>query len=61
MDELVNKYLMEFGELPRLPMMVAYSVIADLMEDAIISKIPVSQEAINARVAEITDPIDLAD
>lgn len=58
-EELTTRYLEAFGELPVLPMMVTYRVIADLMEDAIISKKPITQDEINARVAEITDPIDL--
>lgn len=60
-EQLTTRYLEAFGELPVMPLMVGYSVIADLMEDAIISKIPVSQDQINARVAEITEPIDLAE
>lgn len=58
-EQLTTQYLEVFGELPKLPIMVSYRIIADLMEDAIISKQPVSQSEINARVAEITDPIDL--
>ena len=58
-ETLTTEYLEAFGSLPVMPVMVSYRVIADLMEDAIISKIPVSQDEINARVAEITDPIDL--
>ena len=60
-EELTTEYLKVFGELPKLPIMVSYSVIADLMEDAIISKIPVSQSDINEAVKGITDPIDIAD
>ena len=59
MEKILEKYIEVFGELPRMPIMVNYKIIQDLMEDAIISKIPVSQDDINARVAEITDPIDL--
>ena len=59
-EKLLENYLLVFGELPDIPIMVSYDIIADLMEDAIVSKIPVSQEDINARVSEITDPIDLA-
>ena len=58
-EKIMSDYIKEFGSLPALPVMVNYSVIKDLMEDAIISKQPVSQSEINARVAEITDPIDL--
>lgn len=60
-ENLTTEYLKVFGELPKLPIMVAYGIIADLMEDAVISKKPLSQEDIDSRVAEITDPIDLAD
>lgn len=53
------KYLEVFGELPKMPVLVNYSLIADLMQDAIISKIPVSQEEINKRFEEMDEPIDL--
>ena len=58
-EKIMSDYIKEFGTLPQLPVMVSYQIIADLMEDAIISKQPVNQSEINARVAEITDPIDL--
>lgn len=58
-EKLVSKYLDTFGSLPHLPKLVNYSLIADLMEDAIVSKVPVSQEDIDERVKDIDEPIDL--
>lgn len=59
MEELINKYLEVFHDLPKLPKLVSYALIADLMQDAIVSKVPVSQEDIDARVAEMDEPVDL--
>ena len=58
-EELTSKYLKEIGSLPVLPYGATYGLIADLMEDAIISKIPVSQEAIWERIKENGQPLDL--
>lgn len=60
MDELAMKYLEVFGELPKLPVLVNMSLIADLMQDAIVSKIPVSQEDINKRFEEMDEKVDLS-
>ena len=59
-EELTKRYHETFGPLPRMPIMVSYTLIADLMEEAIISKVPVSQTDINERVSEISEPIDLS-
>lgn len=60
-ETLTTEYLKEFGYLPKLPIMVTYRIIADLIEDAIISKKPITQEEIDERVSRINAPIDLAD
>lgn len=59
-DKIAMQYLEVFGELPKLPVLVNMSLIADLMQDAIISKIPVSQEEINKRFEEMDEPVDLS-
>lgn len=59
MEQLIEKYQEIFHELPHLPKLVSYSLIADLMQDAIVSKIPVSQEDIDARLADMDEPVDL--
>ena len=60
LEKICKEYLEEFGELPMLPKLINYSLIADLMQDAIISRVPVSQDEINQRVREIDEPVDLS-
>lgn len=60
-ESLTTRYLEQLGELPTLPFGATYGLIADLMEDAIISKIPVKQEAIWERIRENGAPLDIAD
>ena len=60
MEELILKYVDIFGELPVLPKMMGYEAIKDLMEDAIVSKKPVSQDQIVNRLYEIDEPVDLS-
>lgn len=60
-ENLVERYLDSVGELPALPFGATYGLIADLMEDAIISKQPIPQEAIWERIRENGQPLDIAD
>lgn len=60
-EDLTTRYLEQLGELPVLPFGATYALIADLMEDAIISKIPVDQEEIWERIKENGSPLDIAD
>ena len=60
MNDLCEKYLKEFGELPHLPMMVSYGMIADLMEESLISRIPVDPDEIAERIKKSNEPSDLA-
>ncbi len=59
MNELCEKYLKEFGELPHLPVMVSYGMIADLMEESLISRRPVEPDDIEERIKKSGEPIDL--
>ncbi len=57
-EELTTRYLKEFGELPTLPFGATYGLIADLMDEAIISRIPVDNDAIWERIRENGAPLD---
>lgn len=58
-DKIAMQYLETFGELPKLPVLVNMSLIEDLMVDAIVSKIPVSQEEIEERFKNLDEKVDL--
>lgn len=60
LEKILDSYLKEFGELPILPKAVDYNLILDLMEDAVISKQPVTNDDIVKRLNEIDDPVDLS-
>lgn len=58
-EELVKKYYETFGEYPYKPIMVSYKLIADLIDEAIISKQPVDPEEVMKRVKDLDEPVDL--
>lgn len=60
MEKLLDEYLDTFGELPTLPKAVGYEAIRDLIQDAVVSKVPVSFDDIVKRLDEIDEPVDLA-
>jgi len=59
LEELVQNYVEAFGEFPFLPIGASYSMIADLISDAIVSKVPVSPEEVWQRIEDRGEPLDL--
>lgn len=44
LEDLLQEYEKTFGELPKIPIMASYAVIADDMKEAIIRKSPLTIE-----------------
>ncbi len=59
LEKIIDQYQKTFGTLPKMPKMVSMSIIADLMQDAIVSKVPVTPEEVWKRVEESGEPVDL--
>lgn len=59
LQELVNKYYEQFGDLPPVPVTYSMAEIADLIEDAIIAKRPISQDEIFERIKKNGEPVDI--
>lgn len=56
MEKIIQDYLDTFGEMPPLPKLVNYTLVEDLIKDAIISKRPLSQDEIFEAIKGL--PID---
>lgn len=59
-DKIIEEYAKTFGELPTLPKCAGYNLILDLMEDAVVSKKPVTFEQVVERLREIGEPLDIS-
>lgn len=59
MRNIRKEYEDLFGSLPKIPVMCSYSQIYDLMEDAIISKMPLTQEEVNKHFEDMDESYDI--
>lgn len=57
MEEIIQKYIDEFGEMPPLPKMVNYTLVEGLIREAIIRKTPLDQDEIFEAIKGL--PIDV--